>query len=87
MVAIPNSTLLLKNISLIWNLKTFVRKYGLSYSYFSLFSSFLGGHRSTHCFIYSDTCPFFLIFSLFESLLHSPCLSIAMKMIEIATRI
>jgi high-affinity Fe2+/Pb2+ permease len=39
MVANPNSTLLLENISLIWNLKVFARKHGLSYLY--IFFSFL----------------------------------------------
>jgi hypothetical protein len=40
MVANPNSSLLLENISLIWNLKTFARKHGLSYSYFFSFLFF-----------------------------------------------
>jgi hypothetical protein len=39
MVANSNSTLLFENKSLIWNLKVFARKHGLSYLYiyFSLF--------------------------------------------------
>jgi hypothetical protein len=37
-------------------------KYGLSLflSFLFSFSLFLGGQLSTHCFIYLDTCPFFL---------------------------
>ena len=44
----PNSTLLLENLSLFWNLETFAREQGLSYS----FLLFLGGHLSTHYFRY-----------------------------------
>ena len=57
MVANPNSTLLLENLSLFWNLKTFAREHGLSYS--SIFSLFSGRHLSTHYFDNSNTRPFF----------------------------
>jgi hypothetical protein len=46
MVANPNSTLLLENISPFWNLETIAREQGLS------IHLFLGGHLSTHCFRY-----------------------------------
>jgi hypothetical protein len=53
----PNSTMLLENISLFCNLKTFAREQGLSYS-----SLFLGRHLSTHCFRYFGHLSIFLFF-------------------------
>ena len=60
----PNSTLLLENISLFWNMEIFAREQGLSYSSFF----FSGGHLSTHCFKYLRHLSIFLI-SFFSFLL------------------
>ena len=58
----PNSTLLLENLSLFWNLETLAREQGLSYSSF-----FSGGHLSTHCFRYFGHLSIFSTLLLFSS--------------------
>jgi hypothetical protein len=63
MVATPNSTMLLENIPLFWNLKNTLQE-NMGYLIHHLF--FSGRHQSTHCFILLDTCPFFsIVFSFF----------------------
>ena len=83
MVANPNSTLLLKNLTLFWNLKTVARVQGLSYS-----SLFLDGHLSTHYFRYLGHLSIFsqLFFSFLSFFMNNfciaPCLFSATKLLR-----
>ena len=83
----PNSTVLLENISLLWNLKKIARAQGLSYSSLSFFRQ-----ASKHPFFkyLRHFCvhffqPFFSFF-LMNNFCIAPCLFSATKLWEIATR-
>jgi hypothetical protein len=81
----PNSTMLLENIPLFWNLKTTLQEtHGLSYSS----SLFLGAHQSTHCFILLDTCLFFQYSFLFfmNNFFIDTCIFLKQNFGEITTR-
>ena len=75
-----------------WNLETFAREQGLSYSSIFLFFFFSGGHLSTHCFkylghFYVHFFPqlFFSYSSFFmNNFCIAPCLFSATKLWEIA---
>ena len=60
MVANPKSTLLLKNLSLFWNMEIILQE-NRGYLIHLFFS---GGHLSTHCFRYLRHLSIFLFFSL-----------------------
>ena len=86
--------MLLKNISLLWNLETFLwenRGYLIH-----LFFSFLGGHLSTHCFRYLGHLSIFFLnlyfflfflFLLLNNFCIAPCLFSATKLLRDSTRI
>jgi hypothetical protein len=75
----PNSTLLLGNLTLFWNLEIFLQE---NRGYLIHLSFFSGGHLSTHCFRYlRHLCVFFSTF-FYEYFFIAPYIFSATKLWE-----